>query len=336
MPASPPNLPPVIASLMQHAGRLAGELAAAPMRGLEPNPALLLDEPTRTRLLMHDPTLAPLLRPLLTAEDARAWYHPAPAQWQISLAAGQFASFAELTQVHPALARHLTEQGLADPEAWSLPTATAPVLAVTSGIAGSPATPTTPQRFAPVHAPTLVAAPLLLIPDDNPILLALLQSRLLGAVQAYLPATSPADLIMQLPIPAAAPAQYLALSDLAQQLGALARTRSELEQAARTHIRKNLGPAGARLNRALWQWWELDFETFVEQVQVAFHGALPEPFYPEWRAWLAAQREAHQQHSTRLAILRRSLDQAVYTLYGVTAAQITEIETLTPFGVSVV
>ena len=331
-----PNLPPVVASLMQHAGRIAGELAAAPVLGLAASPALLLDAPTRTRLLMHDPALAPMLRPLLTLADARAWYHPAPEQWQICLAAGQFASFAALAQAHPALARHLTEQGLADPEAWSVPAAAAPVLAVTRGIAGSPATPTAPQRFAPVHAPTLVAAPLILIPDDNPILLALLQSRLLGAVQAYLPAASPADLIMQLPIPAADPAQYLALSDLAQQLGALARTRSELEQAARTHIRKNLGPVGARLNRALWQWWELDFETFVEQVQVAFHGALPEPFHAEWRAWLAAQREAHQQHSTRLAILRRSLDQAVYALYGVTAAQITEIETLTPFGVSVV
>ncbi|NJL04285.1 MAG: hypothetical protein HC911_05085 [Chloroflexaceae bacterium] len=331
-----PNLPPIIAGLMQHAGRIAGELAATPVLGLAASPALLLDAPTRTRLLMHDPALAPMLRPLLTIADARAWYHPAPEQWQICLAARQFANVAALAQAHPALARHLHEQGLTTPDAWQLPALATPLLHVVTGIAGSLASPTAPQRFAPVRAPTLVAAPLVLIPDDNPILLALLQSRLLGAVQAYLPAASPADLIMQLPIPAADPAQYLALSDLAQQLGALAHTRSELEQAARTHIRKNLGPAGARLNRALWQWWELDFETFVEQVQVAFHGALPEPFHPEWRAWLAAQREAYQQHNTRLAMLRRSLDQAVYALYGVTAAQITEIETLTPFGVSVV
>ncbi len=319
------SLPPIVTHLLQCPGTIGGELPTAPRMGAHPRNGLILDPVTRTRLLMHDPGIAPLLRPLVRAADVAAWHHSLGEAYLIVLAQDAFASYTDLATAHPALARHLGSY----PD-WHLPASDTVLVTLQAGIAGLPATRTQPPRFAPLKQGAVPIAALVVLPDDNPILLALLQSRVLAVVQAYLPTRSLPDLIARLPVPAASEAHYNAIAQLATQIAAEAEARTLLRQQARNYILKNLGPPGTKLDDDLLHWWRLDFLGFVLAIGRALNNTIPERFQPEWEQWLAAQRSQHQQHTMRMQVWQQQLDQAVYTLYGLTDMQVTAIEDLTP------
>lgn len=319
------NVPPIVTDLLQCPGTIGGELPAPPRNGVRPDAGLILDPPTRTRLLMHDPTMAPLLRPLVQAADVAPWHHPLGRAHLIVLAPDAFASYTDLATVHPPLARQLGRV-----PNWHLPADAAPLLKLQTGIAGVPATATTPPCFALLAPSAVPAAPLVVLPDDNPTLLALLQSRVLAMVQAHLPERDPAALIARLPVPAAPAEQYHAIAQLATQIAAEAAARDQLRQQARTYVLKNLGPPGTRLDDDLLHWWRLDFLGFVLAIGRALNNTIPEQFQPEWEQWLAAQRSQHQRHTEQIQQWQQQLDQQVYILYSLTDSQINAIENLTP------
>ena len=142
--------------------------------------------------------------------------------------------------------------------------------------------------------------------------------------------------IETLPIPATTPAQQTELSALAE---AAAQAASERLQTQRNFARRihDLLPgltdprrskaAQTTLGKALRQWWLLpDFKAFQAEVAKRFKADIALRDRNDWEQWFDAERVRIHQLSANLAAIERAIDAAVYTLFGLDAAEVALIE----------
>ncbi len=135
-----------------------------------------------------------------------------------------------------------------------------------------------------------------------------------------------------LPIPSSSPEAQAQLSALAT---AAAQTASERLNAQRGLARRildllpNPPPKGAQtsLGDKLLQWWLLDdFKAFAAEVAKRFKADIPLRERNDWESLFNEQRVRVHQLNASVAAVERSIDVAVYALFGLNAADIALIE----------
>lgn len=268
--------------------------------------ALRLTRAERDRLVIFDPTAAPLIRPLSDAEDLAPWHVRATERWLIAVPASRAA---DLSVRHPQLARHLAALP-APPDAapnrpwWVLP----------------------PDQERPPEAPriivsgTLVAwneatgpvgGPATVIAAAEPYWLAVLASAVGRALLAAGVAVEDA------PIPEAPGPARANLAGLALSAATLAARRDELERNVTRRLVADFGPPGVQPGPRLRRWWELSFAELRAAVKEELRNDIPERYHPTWTEIHADERAAHADASARLADLERAIDAQVAALFGV-------------------
>ena len=141
--------------------------------------------------------------------------------------------------------------------------------------------------------------------------------------------------LTNLPIPTSTAAQQVQLSALAE---AAAQAASERLQTQRNFARRihdllpstsRSPPKGAQttLGEALSHWWLLaDFKAFQCEVAKRFKADIPLKDRNDWEQWFSAERIRIHQLSANSAATERSIDEVVYTLFGLDAAEVALIE----------
>ncbi len=282
------------------AGRIGPALPAALTA------ALRLTRAERDRLVIFDPALAPLIRPLSDADDLAPWHVGATGRWIIAVPASRAA---DLPARHPQLARHLAS--LPAPPAgapaqpwWALPAAwERPPEAPRIIIGGA--------LVAWDEATGLVGGAATVIAAADPYWLAVLAS----AVGRSLLAAGVA--VEDVPIPDAPGPARANLAGLALSAAMLATRRDELERAVTRRLVADFGPPGAQPGPRLRRWWELSFAELHAAVNEELHNDIPERYRPTWAEIHADEQATHADASARLADLERAIDTQVAALFGV-------------------
>ncbi len=138
--------------------------------------------------------------------------------------------------------------------------------------------------------------------------------------------------IETLPIPASTSEQQAQLSSLAQAAAQAASERLAAQRGFARRIHDLLPtplPKGAQstLGDKLSQWWLLaDFKTFQLEVARRFKADIALRARGDWEALFTAERIRVQQLGANIAAVERSMDEVVYTLFGLGAADIALIE----------
>jgi hypothetical protein len=138
--------------------------------------------------------------------------------------------------------------------------------------------------------------------------------------------TLSAQFISRLPIPDAPTADRDAITALALAITEQARARYALHHKTRHRILTDLGAPGAKLNQKLTAWWERNFAGFLAEVRAALKREIPVRQRADWEGWLADERAEHAQRTAKIVRLETQLNQRVYDLFDLTAAEIELIE----------
>ncbi|NJN18429.1 MAG: hypothetical protein HC822_20340 [Oscillochloris sp.] len=264
-------------------------------------PGLLVDRAERNRLVIFDPTSVALLRPVIVAEDVYAWFCAPADRWAIVIRPDYSRDLSTLNARHPALARHISAAGLADPAQWEV---AAPILPP------GPRIILAPQGAAAWDAGTaLVAAPAHVIPAAEPHWLAFLRNNRRELDHSGDATKRPA--IPPLPAPTRANLDGLVLS-----VSNLARQRAELEQAVLRRLLADFAPPGVGPSGQLAHWWELDFDALREEVLTALQNDIPQRFRATWRQIHHDQRNIHADATARIQALEAAITAQVAAVVG--------------------
>jgi hypothetical protein len=301
---------------------LADLLPAPPQPGAELSPAraFVIDRAARDRLVIFDPTSAPLIRPLIMGADLRPWHAALADRWAIAIPAGytagltpgaadEAAAFAALAARHPALARQLEPHAAAayarpgHGDHWWEITAAAP----------SPPGPRILLAGGAVawdESGALLAAPILSLPGAEPYVLALL-----WAFSLRVSATdTPGPALLELPAPAAPAPLRASLSGLALSAANLARQLAEQERAVLRRLLADFAPPGAAAGPRLARWWELEFHELRAELRDTLHNDIPERFRQTWEQIHAQQRADHTAAAEQITQIERAIDSQVAAL----------------------
>ena len=267
--------------------------------------SLAVDRATRDRLVIFDPASAPLLRPLVAADDVAPWHVGATDRWILAVPAGRAADVAR----HQAIARHLG--GLAPPAAagaspwWALPdTLAAPAPPPRIIVAAEPPTVAWDETVALVAGPATVVAP------AEPYWLGLLGSRV---GRLMLAAGAP---VAAIPIPEAPGPARANLEGLALSAAALAAQLDALRRAVLRRLVADFGPPGVYPGPLLSRWWTLEFVQLHRAVRAELRNDIPERYRPTWAQIHADERATHDEAAERLAGLQAAIDAQALALYG--------------------
>jgi hypothetical protein len=140
--------------------------------------------------------------------------------------------------------------------------------------------------------------------------------------------------VERLPIPELTPPQEAELSQIIEQITALARARYVLHEAVREHIVAELS-GGGTLNTKLTEWWDLDgVDDLRDEARKAFKRAIPANKHGEWGRLLAAKQEEHAQLTAQIVKLETRMNAVVYEAFDLTPEEIALIEEKTkyPYG----
>ena len=138
--------------------------------------------------------------------------------------------------------------------------------------------------------------------------------------------------IAALPIPATTPEQQTLLTTLAQAAAQAASQRLSTQRAFASRIHDLLPtplPRGAQttLGDKLSQWWLLpDFKAFQAEIAKRFKADITLRDRNDWEEWFFAERTRIHQLSANIAATERSIDEAVYQLFGLSAPEAALIE----------
>ena len=138
--------------------------------------------------------------------------------------------------------------------------------------------------------------------------------------------------IENLPIPHTTPAQQAQLSTLAEAAAQAASQRLQTQRnfARRIHdLLPTPPPKGAQtsLGEALSQWWLLaDFKAFQSEVAKRFKTDIALKDRNDWEAWFTSERIRIHQLSANIAATERAIDEVVYALFELGAAEVSLIE----------
>lgn len=352
----------VFAKLMA-AGSSLGDVAGGQLlygikTGL--NEAFFLFQDARDRLVTADPTSAPLIRRLVRGEDLRPWYQEDEGRWLIQLPSGwtratlgggldESQAWEQFQGRHPALADHLGR--FAEParkrqdqgEYWWELRACKYYDEFEKPKLFWPEVGKIP-RFSWDEEGKYINNKGFILVADNPALLGVLQSRVTWAVISRICLHNKfrgglweyhmqPQFISRLPIPTLTDDERLAVGALAMGITDRARARYALHQEVRHRIRTDLGGQGTGkpLNRKLTAWWELGFPAFRTEVQKVYQRDIPLAERTDWESWLAGRRAEHERLTAEIVTLETELNDRVYRLFGLTAAEIRIIEESTQY-----
>ncbi len=335
------------------------QAVGSPYRGVLTglNEAFVIDRATRDKLVYADIASEGLFKPFLEGKDIKRWQVESEDRWLILMPKGwtrgamkaasvldEAAAWAWLAGKHPALSAYLlpfadaarkrTDQG----EYWWELRACAYY-----------------DKFeqAKIYYPDICVAPSFyldtqgmfsgntgyFLPVVHPWLAALMNSKavwfLITGMSTHIRGGYRrmfTQHLSVLPVPASTPAQQTQLSTLAE---AATQTASQRLQTQRNFARRihdllpSPPPKGAQttLGEALSHWWLLaDFKAFQAEVAKRFKADIPLKDRNDWEQWFSAERIRIQQLSANIAAVERSIDEMVYTLFGLGAAEVALIE----------
>lgn len=301
-------MPPHEFESLQRSGPPLGTLAAGRiMPALSPAlaRALQITRAERDRLVIFDPSVAPLIRPLVDATDVVPWHVGAARRWIIAV---PMSRAADLGARHPHLARFL--EGLPVPSGvasgdpwWALPSEIAhPVTPPHIIVAG--------VTVAWNETGGFVGGPATVIAAADPYWLGLLGSaigrRLLSngvAVEAF-------------PVPDAPEPARASLAGLALSAATLAVQIDDLERAVLKRLVADFGPPGVQPGPRLRRWWELSFAALHEAVREELRNDIPERYRPTWEAIHRDEQTARAEAIARLADIEQAIDAQAAAIFG--------------------
>ncbi len=269
-----------------------------------------LERAERDRLVIFEPAVAPLIRPLIDAADVAPWHVAATGRWIIAVPAAQAA---DLAQRHPNLARQLA----ALPAPAALPGGLQPWWALPGGAeqpAAAPRIIVAGQHVAWDETQALVGGPATVVAGAEPYWLALLASTLGRLLLA-------GGEVARFPIPDAPGPARASLAGLALSAANLAAQRAALEQAVIRRLVADFGPPGVPPGPRLRRWWELSFAELVAAINAELRNDLPPRYRPTWAEIHADQQATHAEASARLVELEQAIDAQVAPLFGLSATE---------------
>ncbi len=335
------------------------EAVGSPLYGIKTglNEAFVIDRATRDKLVYADIASEPLFKPFLEGKDIKRWQVESEDRWLILMPKGwthgamgaqdvdEAAAWAWLAGKHPALAAYLspfadaarkrTDQGdycwelraCAYYDDFALPKIFWPEFSLVPNFAIDQTGFYSTNKAFFVIANDLFAQSAILNSKAVWFVVQGITSIIRGGFHQLR-----AQNIETLPIPASTPAQQAQLSTLAE---AAAQAASERLQTQRNFARRihdllpSPPPKGAQitLGEALSHWWLLaDFKAFQAEVAKRFKADIPLKDRNDWEQWFTTERTRIHQLSANIAATERSIDEVVYTLFGLDAAEVALIE----------
>ncbi len=318
------------------------EVYGAPFRGIVTglNKAFVIDNVNKERLCAQDPRSAELLKPFLEGKDLKRWRAEPRALWLIYIPKNRIA-----IDDYPAIRDWLLQfkvdlEGRATKQEWfelqQAQEAYAPHFAAPK-ISYPHFNDTRNFLFEPQGAFSNDKS--YLISSDDKALLGLLNSRVLWFI---LSAMSPpvrggfhelrVQYVEKLPVPTwndTARAELAALSDQASKA---ARRRLSLQTAMTRRIPDLCPPERAhKLTTRLQEWWTLpDFAAFRAEIKKVFKADVPLAERSAWEDWISRDRAEIARLSAEIAKVEAQIDDIVYGLFGLTADEISLLESEVP------
>lgn len=321
------------------------------------NEAFIVDDATARRIVEEDPAAKALLGEMLRGEDLRPWYQEDNGRWLVAIPCGwtaktfgplldEAAAWERFSRRHPSLAAHLLPFELAGRARgdkgeywWEL----RPCAYMDEFARSKIFWPDLTQRprWSWDESGKFLGNTGFFIAPAEPWLLAVLQSRatwfaLSGIAQ---PRGERVGLMWyrlftqfteRLPIPPMTDTDRQALSALARSATTLANARYDLDRQTFARIQDDLLGGDAAAGRKLAQWWALDFAVLRQEIDKR-GGAMPIKERGEWQAYLGEQRAGHDRLTTELITVETEINQRVYALFGLDAAEIALIERETKY-----
>jgi hypothetical protein len=319
------------------------------------NDVFVIDEDTKQSLIQQDTSSGALIKPLLAGQDLRPWYYedmnrhllfvrrgtdidrypavkdflaqfraklePKPTDWPTGKKwAGRKAGEYEWFEIQDTVDyfRKFEKPKILFPDIANLP------------------------RFSWDDTGVYLNNAAYIIPDVDPSLLALLQSRVIWF--AFSQMSQPLrersgrwqyrffrQFVYRIPLPELSDTEKRCLKTLAQRATSAAKERYELHQSARSRIKTDLGVPSRRLNQRLGEWWKLDFSGVRAEVKKVFKQDMPVRERDEWAAWLADRQGKHAELTERIRSVEEEINRHVYELFDLSSADVEVIERSTKY-----
>lgn len=312
-----------------HCTPLAQYLGQHSKPGLQPSPrtAFVLEKSQRDRIVLLDPSLAPLFRRYIHTDDVFRYAVADQQRFLLALPAGWTTSLCGSTTQgnhawqciadhYPALARHLSLFVADRPHQhiwWELgadcvlPDRSQQVLtwqAQKSQIAFTQA----PQGYV-TATPWLADVPIWVLGYLNsaPLQRWLNRQKAKGGSLAQ-------TIIDQIPIPDSL-AGLNELTEFTTQAQDLQHQRIRcIHESVHTLVR-NFAPLGASISTSLWAWYTLDFAGLRKALLKSFKNDIPERLQPQWQQWLEAHQAEYYHLEQQLTLVEGSISKVVATQF---------------------
>jgi hypothetical protein len=312
-----------------HCTPLAQLIGHQSQLGIQPSPrtAFVLDKSMRDRIVLLDPTLAPLFRRYIHGDDIHRYGVEHHQRFLLALPAGWTARVCHTTspgnvawqclaEHYPALARHLSLFVADRPHqhVWweldagaNLPDRTQQILtwhAQKSQIAFT----ITPQGYV-TATPWLANTPLWLLGylNSTPLQRWLNRQKAKGSSLA-------STVIDHIPVPDTLNGDAQ-LTELTSHAIDIQTQRLQcINEAVQTLVR-NFAPLGASANTSLWAWYTLDFAGLRKALVKSFKNDIPERVQPQWHAWLDHSQSEYDRIEQQLTHYEGRISQLVATQF---------------------
>jgi hypothetical protein len=319
--------------------RSLGDVYGEPLYGIKTglNKAFVIDTATHDRLIEQDAKSADLLAPFLRGENVRRWHVETEGLFLINTPKSKVDIDAYpairkwLLPFRSDLEKRATKQEwfelqqaqLAYQPKFKQPKIVWPHFQLH-------------RSFSLDSASFFLNNKCFFLPCDDAALLALLNSRclwfqLLSVARlkrgGYIEAE--AQYVDRLSIPSISKNDRLTLEKCGRACSAAAKQRFDLESAVRHRILDLAPPERAKLSRKLFDWWELDFPAFRDEIKRAFRTEIPVKERAAWEAYLAQKADALRSLATQIETAEREIDAIVYRLFDLTADEIALLESAT-------
>lgn len=334
-------------------GRPLGQVVKGQMyRGVVTgfNKAFIINTVTRQRLIQADPASAQLIKPLVRGEDLRPWYQEDEGRWLIFTYRGinidaYPAIQAYLSQFRERLEPRPTERRNNEP--WpGRKAGSYKWYEVQDTIAFH-------EQFAEpkIFWPDMAKYPRfswdkdgLFCNDTGSFLVSqsqslpgILQSRLiwlyishrfarLAEREGLIIYRHKTQYIEHIPIPTLTDRQHARISELAQQLTAVAKERYRVRRKVARRVKSDLGAGQGKVTDWLDEWWRLDWQGFCDEVRKSFKREIPLQERGEWQELFEVQQATISRLTAEIRRLEEALNAAVYAVYGLNEGEIALVE----------
>jgi hypothetical protein len=340
------------------AGRKLGDVVEGRMyRGVLTglNEAFIIDTATRARLIAADPASEAIIKPVLRGEDLRPWYQEDEGRWLIFTRRGididaypaikeYLAGFRAQLEPRPndwdeskpwpgrkpgSYQWYEIQDSVDYYEAFDQPKIFWPDIAKL-------------PRFSWDCKGKYINNKGYIIPDPDPALLGILQSRVSWFVVSQIcqPLRLRAGLwqyqmftqfITRLPIPDLSDAERETIEGLAMGITKYAGERYALHGRARHRLLSDLGTPGKTLNNRLTAWWDQNFSVLRAELKKVFGRDIPLKERDDWESWFTARKAEHDRLTAEIVRLETELNARVYALFDLTPDEIRTIEEQTRY-----